>query len=71
MDLLKEFIDLYDNGLRIDLRKVKGHAGNKYNEIADKIASRKVKYSVEIDGKEIWFDSNITKTVEIQKPIEL
>ena len=47
MDLLKEFIDLYDNGLRIDLRKVKGHAGNKYNEIADKIASRKVKYSVE------------------------
>lgn len=71
MDLLKEFIDLYDDGLRIDLRKVKGHAGNKYNEIADKIASRKVKYSVEINGKEIWFDSNITKTVEIQKPIEL
>mgnify|MGYP006375223711 CR=1 FL=1 len=41
MDLLQEFMELYDSGLRIDLRKIKGHAGHKYNEMADKLASGK------------------------------
>lgn len=38
LDIMKKYIELYDKGYRIDLRKVKGHDGNKWNELADKIA---------------------------------
>lgn len=39
LDLIKPFYKYWENGFRIDLRKVKGHAGNKWNELADKIAT--------------------------------
>ena len=39
MDLLKQYLEMYYQGIRIDLRKVKGHAGNLYNEMADKLAT--------------------------------
>jgi ribonuclease HI len=39
LDLIKTYYDHYLKGYRIDLRKVKGHAGNKYNELADKLAT--------------------------------
>ena len=29
----------YKQGYRIDLRKVKGHAGNEWNELADQLAT--------------------------------
>lgn len=39
LDLIKAYYDHYMKGYRIDLKKVKGHAGNKYNELADKLAT--------------------------------
>lgn len=39
LDLIKTYYDYYMQGYRIDLRKIKGHAGNKYNELADKLAT--------------------------------
>lgn len=39
LDLIKAYYHHYMQGYRIDLRKVKGHAGNKYNELADKLAT--------------------------------
>ena len=39
LDLIKAYYDHYMKGYRIDLKKVKGHAGNKYNEVADKLAT--------------------------------
>ena len=38
LDLIKTYFDWYQKGYRIDLRKCKGHAGNKWNEMADKLA---------------------------------
>lgn len=42
LDLIQAYYDHYMKGYRIDLRKVKGHAGNKWNEIADKLATGKI-----------------------------
>ena len=42
LDLIKAYYDHYMKGYRIDLRKVKGHAGNTYNELADKLATGKM-----------------------------
>lgn len=39
LDLVKEY---YNSLKKIDLRHIKGHAGHKYNEIADKLATGKV-----------------------------
>ena len=39
LDLIKEYYNWYQKGYRIDLRKIQGHAGNKYNEMADKLAT--------------------------------
>ena len=39
LDLIKAYYDWYQKGYRIELRKVKGHAGNKWNEVADKLAT--------------------------------
>lgn len=39
MDLIQAYYDWYQKGYRIDLRKVKGHAGVKWNEMADKLAT--------------------------------
>ena len=38
LDLIKFYAELWDKGHRIDLRKVKGHAGTHWNEVADKLA---------------------------------
>ena len=39
LDLIQAYYDWYQKGYRIELRKVKGHAGNKWNEVADKLAT--------------------------------
>lgn len=39
LDLIKKYYDLYQLGYRIELRKVKGHAGDKWNEVVDKLAT--------------------------------
>ena len=36
------YYDFYNKGYRIDLRKIKGHVGHKYNELADKLATGKI-----------------------------
>ena len=42
LDLIKPFFRYWKRGYRIDLRKVQGHAGNKWNELADKLATGKI-----------------------------
>lgn len=42
LDLIQAYYDWYQKGYRIDLRKVKGHAGHKWNEMADGLATGKV-----------------------------
>lgn len=41
LDLIKQYYDLWQQGYRIDLVKVKGHNGNFGNELADKLAKGK------------------------------
>lgn len=43
MDLIQAYYDWYQKGYRIDLRKIKGHAGHKWNEMADKLATGALK----------------------------
>lgn len=42
LELIQAYYDLYQLGYRIDLRKVKGHSDNKYNNLADKLATGKI-----------------------------
>lgn len=42
LDLIKPFFEYWQRGYRIDLQKVKGHAGNKWNELADQLATGKL-----------------------------
>ena len=42
LDLIKPFFKHLQNGFFIDLQKVKGHAGNKWNELADQLATGKI-----------------------------
>ena len=46
--LMHAYLDLYQQGYRIDLRKVAGHAGNEFNELADRLATGKE------EGDVIW-----------------
>ena len=39
LEFIKAFYDHWQKGYRIDLRKVKGHAGNKWNDMADALAT--------------------------------
>lgn len=41
LDLIQAYYDWYKKGYRIELRKIKGHAGHKWNELADKLATDK------------------------------
>lgn len=38
LDLIQAYYKLYNRGYRIDLRKCRGHAGDHWNEQADKLA---------------------------------
>lgn len=42
LDLIKAYYEYYNKGYRIDLRKVKGHSGNQYNEFADRLAKGEI-----------------------------
>lgn len=42
LDLIKPFFEYWQKGYKINLQKVKGHAGNKWNEFADKLATGKI-----------------------------
>lgn len=38
LDLIKVYYEFYEKGYRLQLNHCKGHAGNKYNELADRLA---------------------------------
>ena len=42
LDLIQAYYEWYQKGYRIDLRKVKGHAGQKWNEMADGLATGRI-----------------------------
>lgn len=42
LDLIQLYYKYYQKGYRITLEKVKGHAGNKWNELADSLATGRV-----------------------------
>ena len=42
LDLIQAYYEWYQKGYRIDLRKVKGQAGQKWNEMADGLATGKI-----------------------------
>lgn len=42
LELIQAYYNLYQQGYRIDLRKIKGHSGQKWNEVADKLATGKL-----------------------------
>lgn len=39
LDLIKEYYNYINKGYKINLKKIKGHAGHKWNELADKLAT--------------------------------
>ena len=39
LDLIQPYYDLVEKGYKINLVKVKGHAGNEWNELADQLAT--------------------------------
>jgi ribonuclease HI len=42
LDLIQAYYQWYMQGYRIDLRKIRGHAGNKWNELADQLATGQI-----------------------------
>jgi len=42
LELIQTYLNLYQQGYRIDLRKIKGHSNIKGNELADKLATNKI-----------------------------
>lgn len=42
LDLIQAYYELYQKGYRINLQKIKGHAGHKWNEMADALATGKI-----------------------------
>lgn len=42
LDLIKAYYEHFMAGHRIDLRKIKGHAGHEWNELADQLATGKI-----------------------------
>ena len=43
LELIRAYYDWYQKGFRIELKKIKGHCGIKYNELADKLATNKIR----------------------------
>ena len=54
LDLIQAYYDWYQKGYRIELRKIKGHANNPGNEIADKLATDKIKTFEE--AQKVWIE---------------
>lgn len=54
LDIIDEYFKLYHQGYRIDLRYVKGHAGNYWNELVDRMAksARDKQRTVEVDCRD-------------------
>lgn len=50
LDLIKTYYEWYQKGYRIDLRKVKGHAGDVFNEIADGLATSRITEEEVLNG---------------------
>lgn len=42
LELIQAYYDWYQKGYRIDLRKIKGHVGHKWNEMADDLATGRI-----------------------------
>ena len=42
LDLIQAYYDHYQKGYRIELVKIKGHSGNKWNELADELATGRI-----------------------------
>lgn len=42
LEIIQTYYEHYKKGYRIDLRKIKGHVGQFYNELADKLATGKI-----------------------------
>ena len=42
LDLIKPFYNYWQQGFRIELKKIAGHAGHKWNELADQLATGKI-----------------------------
>lgn len=42
LNIIKAYYDWYSKGYRIELRKIKGHSGFEFNELADKLATGKI-----------------------------
>ena len=42
LDLIKAYFEHWTEGYRIDLRKVKGHSTDKWNNVADKLATKEL-----------------------------
>lgn len=42
LDLMKKYDQLFNLGYRIELCKVSGHSGNKWNDVADELATGKI-----------------------------
>ncbi len=49
LDLIKPFYNYWQKGYRINLKKVVGHAGNKWNEMADQLATGKLRFNKKYD----------------------
>ena len=47
LELIKAYYDHYQKGYRIELIKVKGHSGNKWNEMADDLATGRINSQLE------------------------
>ena len=58
LELVQAYYNWYQQGYRIDLRKVKGHADNYWNEMADKLATGK------ITPKELEIGNKISEVFE-------
>lgn len=39
LDLIQAYYELHQKGYRINLQKIKGHAGHEWNELADRLAT--------------------------------
>ena len=58
LKIIQAYYDWYQKGYRIDLRKVKGHSDNYWNEVADKLATGKM------TPKEVEIMCEISKVFE-------